>query len=143
MENKLVQCWACGQEFTAEGGWEYCPWCGVLVCFVSKVYLSNSFSLNMLTLPEYRIYTKKVTKEEALRIWTSASVRDQCVGHESTVQVLNKMGFNAIPNRKEIKLLPGDTMIVFQMRKRLPEGKILSEDEIEQLGYDFYYVEVL
>jgi len=97
----------------------------------------------MLTLPEYRIYTKKVTKEEALRIWTSASVRDQCVGHESTVQVLNKMGFNAIPNRKEIKLLPGDTMIVFQMRKRLPEGKILSEDEIEQLGYDFYYVEVL
>jgi hypothetical protein len=30
--------------------------------------------------------------------------------------------------------------LVFQLRTRLPEGKILSEEELKQVEYDFYFV---
>jgi hypothetical protein len=64
------------------------------------------------------------------------------IGHQGTVDVLKTI-FPAIAsqislNRIEIKE-PAD-QIVFKLKARLPEGKVLTATEIEQIGYEFWEV---
>jgi hypothetical protein len=66
------------------------------------------------------------------------------IGHESTAEVLSSLLGIAIPmNRSSIKLQKTDTLIVFQIRARLPEGKILSKEELENLPIEFFVVEIM
>jgi hypothetical protein len=64
------------------------------------------------------------------------------VGHESTARVLSKLLDIEIPfSRVPIKLQQRDKLIVFQLR--LEEGRVLSEEELKQLQYKFFVVEVV
>jgi len=64
------------------------------------------------------------------------------VGHESTAKLLSQLLGIEIPvNRIEIKIEYGDKLIVFQLLQRLPEGKVLSEEELRQLQFRFLIVE--
>jgi hypothetical protein len=66
------------------------------------------------------------------------------VGHEATAKILSTLlGVRVDFNRVPIKLNKGDSAIVFQLLTRLPEGKILSEEEIWGLGFKLYLVEVV
>jgi len=63
------------------------------------------------------------------------------VGHEATAQVITtKLNIPVQVNRINIKLVPGDVLIVFQLLSRLPEGKILSQDELRQMAAKWYVV---
>ncbi|WP_461832037.1 STIV orfB116 family protein [Aquifex sp.] len=53
------------------------------------------------------------------------------------------LGIEIEANRIPIKLSEGDVLIVFQLLERLPEGKVLSEEELKKLKYKFYKVEIL
>lgn len=76
-------------------------------------YLSNAFSLQMLTTFPITINTSECSKEEALSP-SNISV----VGHPDTAAVLG-VKFN----RVSLKLQPGDTLYVAQLQGgRLPEG---------------------
>jgi hypothetical protein len=56
------------------------------------------------------------------------------IGHQSTADVLSKLLDMEIPvNRTEIKLKRGDILIVFQLATRLPEGQVLSKEEVMEL----------
>jgi hypothetical protein len=110
------------------------------------LYIANSFSLNML--PESTrsvwVYVKRISVDEArdiIRSWKDDI--KSIVGHQATAEILSVLlGIKIEVNRAEIKLnLEKDAMIIFQLRKRLPEGQILkSREEIEAAGYDLYYV---
>jgi len=100
------------------------------------VYLANAFSLSMLTAPT-TVKVLEVGLEDVKDIlkdgFTSA------VGHESTAQVITtQLGVQVSVNRTSIKMVPGDVLIVFQLLARLPEGKILSEDELRQIPAKWY-----
>ena len=56
---------------------------------------------------------------------------------------LRLLGIEIEANRIPIKLSEGDVLIVFQLLERLPEGKVLSEEELKKLKYKFYKVEIL
>jgi len=61
------------------------------------------------------------------------------VGHEATSQVIStQLGIQVPTNRISVKMVPGDVLIVFQLLARLPEGKILSEDELRQMPAKWY-----
>jgi len=63
------------------------------------------------------------------------------IGHESTAKFLSKrLGIEIKANRVEIKLEPGDLLIVAQLCKRLPEGEILSEKQLEQIHIKYFIV---
>jgi hypothetical protein len=69
------------------------------------------------------------------------------VGHESTAQVLTLLtGVETPVNRVAITLSPGDRVIIFQLLKRLPEGAVLTREEVLALyeggQASFYLVEV-
>lgn len=91
-------------------------------------YLSNAFSLQMLTTyPAYLIITE-CTKDEALNP-NNVSV----VGHPDTAAVLGVKY-----NRVSLTLKPGDTLYVAQLvGGRLPEGCTKLPD-----GYSFKFLKV-
>ena len=63
---------------------------------------------------------------------------DSAVGHESTAKVMKTLLDVDIPvNRQQFSQEVGQTALVFKMNGRPPEGKILSVEEIEEMGYTF------
>lgn len=63
------------------------------------------------------------------------------IGHDATAIIISRLLKQEIkPNRLNTDLQPGDEVIAFKLKERLPEGKILSEQELENLPYDFYWV---
>jgi len=102
------------------------------------VYLSNAFSLSMIT-PPTTVKVVEASIEDVKNIlargFTSA------VGHEATAQVITtQLSIPVSANRVSIKLQDGDILIVFQILTRLPEGKILTEAEMRQVPSKWYIV---
>jgi len=65
--------------------------------------------------------------------WQSA------IGHTATAEILTDLTGYIVPvNRIEYRQEIGDTAIVFKLRGRAPEGVILTREQIEEIGYDFY-----
>ncbi len=81
---------------------------------------------------------RRVSVEEAREIvhktrWESA------IGHEGSAVVLSELLDVKIPvNRRSIFLKKGDMGLHFFLKKRLPEGAILSAEELKKL--DFWLV---
>jgi len=81
---------------------------------------------------EAKIITKKISLEEAKKILSSGFM--SAIGHASTAQLLSQMLNIEVPvNRVEIKLQPGQKLVVFQLMMRLQEGQVLNLEQIQQL----------
>ncbi|MBE3556879.1 MAG: DUF1874 domain-containing protein [Firmicutes bacterium] len=64
------------------------------------------------------------------------------VGYASTARFLSRLLNIPIPvNRIRVELSPEDMAVRFILAKRLPEGKILTEEELEETLYRFDLVE--
>jgi hypothetical protein len=112
---------------------------------VGKVYISNAFSLNML--PEHIkkcvVHIEEVSLERVKEILNTDLEVLSAVGHQSTATVLSELLEREIPaNRIPITLTPDDILIVFQLLVRLEEGKVLTKEEIKQLKYKFFVIEI-
>ena len=60
------------------------------------------------------------------------------IGHQSTAEILMELlGIEIEVNRIEYSQQIGESALVFKLRSRPPEGKILNCEEIEKIGYDF------
>jgi hypothetical protein len=105
------------------------------------LYLANAFSLGMLQEKETTLKVREISTYEATKhlLLGFKSV----VGHEATAKILSTLLNNKVDlNRESIKLHKGDEVIVFQLLTRLPEGKILSEEEVWGLEFKLYLVVV-
>lgn len=66
------------------------------------------------------------------------NVLDSAVGHSSTAEIMNALLNANIPvNRQMFQQQPGQQALVFKLNGRPEEGKILTSEEIEQIGYKF------
>jgi hypothetical protein len=70
------------------------------------------------------------------------------IGHESTARLLSRMlGFEVKPQRVSVTAGEGDVIVAFTLNFRLPEGKVLSDAELENIvasrQYSFTIVDVL
>lgn len=64
------------------------------------------------------------------------------VGHAATATILSELLGVEIPaNRIQAKQEGGQMAIVFSMNKRIEEGKILTREEIEEIGYTLNLLE--
>lgn len=60
------------------------------------------------------------------------------IGHQATADILTKLlGTKIIINRIEFKQEINQAAIIFKLNGRIPEGKVLTMQEIEQIGYTF------
>ena len=104
------------------------------------VYLANAFSLSML-VPPASIRVTEVTVDDVKRVVAQGFV--SAIGHDATAKIIStQLGVQVPVNRVAIQLKPGDLLLVFQLLARLPEGKILSVDEMKQMPAKWFLVTV-
>jgi len=102
------------------------------------VYISNAFSLSMISAPT-TLTVVEASVEDVKNILNQGFT--SAVGHEATSKIIStQLGIQVPTNRVSIKLSAGDVLIVYQLLTRLPEGKILSEDEMRQMPAKWYVV---
>jgi hypothetical protein len=101
------------------------------------VYLSNAFSLSMINAP-ITIKVLEAGIDNVKDIISDGFV--SAVGHDATAKIIStQLGVQVPTNRISIQLNTGDVLVVFQLLVRLPEGKILSEDEMKQVQAKWYF----
>lgn len=85
-------------------------------------YLSNAFSLNMLSGESFSLKVTKVPVEAVIETLKSG-FKSVC-GHADTARLFSEiLGIPVESNRETLKLQKGDTLIVGQYSgPRLPEG---------------------
>jgi hypothetical protein len=111
------------------------------------VYLANAFSANMLSADadgdSYIRFTR--LSEFEVKALLSSGGFESTIGHPGTAQVLTeKLGLQVEANRKAVRLAKGDKLIVAQVEwpgGRLPEGRVLTKEEVEKLPIKYLLVE--
>ena len=84
---------------------------------------------------DYSIRT--VSLEESKQLLKNAYVLS-AIGHQSTADILSLLlGIPVVMNRIEYKQEIGDVALCFKLKGRPEEGKILTIEEIESIGYEF------
>jgi hypothetical protein len=114
------------------------------------IYLCNSFTLSMIapSLLDGGVLIKAspISLGEVKALLKEGFV--SAVGHESTARLLGRLLGVEVPfNRVQISVEEGDVIISFQFLVRLPEGKVLGDDEVLALYQEgkikFFRVEVI
>jgi hypothetical protein len=113
---------------------------------MAKLYISNAFSPNMLPLEVGQSITVKITKvtaDAAAEIVAKAAEFISAVGHEGTAQLLSAQLHLHVPvNRISITLAPDDKLVIALPTQRLPEGKVLSYEELVAVPVAYYLIEL-
>ena len=80
---------------------------------------------------------KDISLQEAQRLVQENEILS-AVGHQSTAEILTTLLDTEIPmNRIQFAQETGQKALVFKLNGRPEEGKILSQEEIEAIGYKF------
>lgn len=91
----------------------------------------GTFTLQSISLDD----AKKLIAENENEILSA-------VGHQSTAEILTcLLGIEIPVNRIQFKQEAGQQALVFKLLGRPPEGKILSKEEVEAIGYKFQLLE--
>ena len=65
------------------------------------------------------------------------------LGHQGAVDAFNALGFfdgQLRLNRVPATMKRGDVAIALKVIGRLPEGKVLTLQELEEIGFEFYLI---
>lgn len=82
---------------------------------------------------------KTISLDEAKVLVSSNELDiDSAVGHESTARVMSTLLDTDINmHRQQFEQQAGQDALVFKLKGRAPEGKILTIKEINDMGYEF------
>ena len=102
---------------------------------MEKLALLNS---SLLTTAGSYILTD-ITLDQARKLVTdNLDNLDSAIGHASTAEIMTALlGVNVPINRQMFSQKIGQTALVFKLNARPAEGKVLTAEEIETLGYKF------
>ncbi|MEM2294314.1 MAG: DUF1874 domain-containing protein [Nitrososphaerota archaeon] len=105
-----------------------------------RLFVASAFSLAMLKYSPSQLTVIKLDDEAAKRT-VEGSEFISIVGHESTAKMMTELLGVPIPvNRSMVQLEPGDIVLVFQIMVRLPEGKVLTLEELKETPHAWYKV---
>jgi hypothetical protein len=99
--------------------------------------------LNACILTRFGTYTyKPLTLEEARALVSEFQQEEKpiqsAIGHQSTAELLTTLlEFPVAANRMEFQQMLDDAALIFKLNGRPPEGKVLSREELEEIGYEF------
>lgn len=64
------------------------------------------------------------------------------IGHAASAAFLSALlGLEVPVNRVAVSMQPGDQALVLRLRQRLPEGKVLSAEEMGRVPYELAWLE--
>lgn len=108
------------------------------------IYLANAFSLKMIRREDSRtVLDIFPTTLENVKEIVNQSPFISIVGHDGTAQIFSELlGVEVEVNRVSYLMDDEDTLIVgLPSGGRLPEGKVLSKEELEAIQLDWYIVQ--
>jgi len=101
-----------------------------------RVVISNAFSTNMLAKSEIVAFVKIDVKLARMIVRKAKELGIEItsiVGHESTAKLLSKLLDHEVKvNRVEYRFSGEDMLLIFTVPVRLPEGKVLTDEEIKE-----------
>lgn len=104
------------------------------------LYLFNS---PVLTSYGQWHYSGPLALEQARRLVASGTACS-AIGHAATARHLAQLLGCAVPcQRQRSQLLPGDQALVYRLLQRLPEGRVLTDDDLAKLPGEFGLLERL
>ena len=104
-----------------------------------KIALLNTSILT--TSGEYRL--TDISLDEAKKIILGKEL-DSAIGHQSTAEIMTTLlETEVVMNRQLFEQQIGQKAIVFKLLGRPEEGKILSLEDIQEIGYKFQLLERL
>ena len=102
-----------------------------------KIYLTNT-----TIIPNDGMYSCESCSLETVKSIFKECEVTSAIGHESTAAVVSAIvGVDVIMNRINVSMEVDDVMVAFKLNQRAPEGRILSAQEIEKIGYSFKIIE--
>ena len=120
---------------------------------MGKIYLLNAPIVPIDMNRKCVAVVTRVSDVEYIRkfieFWRASGMEvASAIGHESTARLLTKMlGFEVKPQRVSITANEDDVIIAFTLNFRLPEGKVLSDAELEEIvksqQYSFTIIDML
>jgi hypothetical protein len=88
------------------------------------------------------IVQRIISVQEAKQLLASRFI--SAVGHQSTAEIMSTVLGIPVPyNRAQVFLEPGDEAVCFILKARPPEGRVLTVQELESIGYYFIHAKVL
>lgn len=100
------------------------------------LYLMNTTIIDPDSTP-LLVRVDEITVDEAKELLNGGFV--SAVGHEPTAQFLSMLLNIAVQtNRIAVKLRAGDKAVCLKLQGRLPEGKVLTLAEMQQVQYKLY-----
>lgn len=94
----------------------------------------------LTTAGEYKL--TDISLEEAKKLVDDAEKLDSAIGHQSTAEIMTTLLETEVEmNRQLFEQQAGQIALVFKLNGRPEEGKILSKEEVEKIGYKFQLLE--
>jgi len=104
----------------------------------NRLVLLNTSIITAYGSYEYNPITPDEAKALVREFRENGKIIESAVGHESTADLLSALLDYPVPaSRIEFNQTIDSIALVFKLKQRPPEGKILNRDEIEAIGYDF------
>ena len=100
------------------------------------VYILNTVAIpvNFDEWDEVKVVLRRITVQEARDLMREGFI--SAVGHESTAKILSQiLGIDVPCERRTVFMEPGDIGIHFFLKSRVPEGRVLTEEEMKDLPY--------
>lgn len=105
---------------------------------IHKLALLNTSILT--SAGEYKL--TDITLGEAKELVNNADSLDSAIGHQSTAEIMTTLLEKDVQvNRQMFTQEVGQNALVFKLNGRPEEGKILTAEEIEKIGYKFQLLE--
>ena len=96
------------------------------------------YLLNGAILTNYGQYSFEKIPVETVTKLLKEFTFTSAIGHEATAKLITELTGVYVPlSRIQVTLNPGDNGIVFRLLNRLPEGKVLSYEELKNIQYEF------
>jgi Domain of unknown function (DUF1874) len=105
-----------------------------------NLYLLNSSILT--SFGTYQYQSLEITDAIELLTNTSSSEITSAIGHQATAEVFSElMELEIEAKRISVQMQVGDKAIVFKLKNRLEENKVLTKKEMQELEYELGFLE--
>lgn len=96
----------------------------------------GKYVMNTSIIPNDGLYHMQTVDGEVAKAWVADGGWTSAVGHPGTAEVMSALLGAAIPpNRIQVAFEVGDEALVFKLDCRLPEGKVLTAEELKGLPF--------
>lgn len=103
-----------------------------------KLTLLNTSILTNFGTYSYEPRTLAETRALVSEFQQEGKAIQSAIGHQSTAELLTMLlGLLVAVNRMEFNHTVDDIALIFKLKGRPPEGKVLSREELEAMGYEF------